>query len=131
MSVRRPLSAVGVLAGAAALLLAGCAGSDAETSGTVVDVTAGDDTCEVAERTLEAGAVTFRVENTGSEVTEVYVYGRNGKEFDRIVDEVEDIGPGTSRDMSLELEAGSYEIACKPGQTGDGIRTPITVESGE
>lgn len=127
MFVCRPHSALPALAGVASLLLAGCAGSDGETAGTVVKVTAGDDTCQVADRTLSAGAVTFQVENAGSEVTEVYVYGRDGKEFDRIVDEVEDIGPGTSRDMTLELEAGSYEIACKPGQTGDGIRTPITV----
>ena len=44
-----------------------------------------------------------------------------------MVAEVENIGPGISRDLETDLAAGSYEIACKPGQTGDGIRTPITV----
>ena len=41
--------------------------------------------------------------------------------------EVENIGPGTSRDFTVDLGAGTYEVACKPGQTGDGIRTEITV----
>jgi iron uptake system component EfeO len=40
---------------------------------------------------------------------------------------VENIGPGTMRDLSVDLGAGTYEVACKPGQTGDGIRQKITV----
>jgi iron uptake system component EfeO len=27
----------------------------------------------------------------------------------------------------VDLDGGTYEIACKPGQTGDGIRTKVTV----
>ncbi|MFD0574464.1 cupredoxin domain-containing protein [Kitasatospora gansuensis] len=45
-----------------------------------------------------------------------------------MVTEVENIGPGTSRDMPVKLTPGTYEIACKPGQTGDGIRKRITVQ---
>ena len=41
--------------------------------------------------------------------------------------QVENIGPGTSRDFTVDLSAGTYEVACKPGQKGDGIRTPVTV----
>jgi uncharacterized cupredoxin-like copper-binding protein len=44
-----------------------------------------------------------------------------------VVSEVENIGPGTSRDMDVDLSAGTYEVACKPGQKGDGIRQQITV----
>ena len=44
--------------------------------------------------------------------------------------EVENIGPGTSRNLEVDLSEGSYEVACKPGQTGDGIRTEITVTGG-
>jgi uncharacterized cupredoxin-like copper-binding protein len=40
---------------------------------------------------------------------------------------VENIGPGLTRDLSVTLTGGKYEVACKPGQTGDGIRTKITV----
>jgi hypothetical protein len=129
-----------LLASTAALsvpLLAACGGSDesggaGSTSGATVTVDAGDDACELDRTDLQAGATTFAVTNTGSKVTEVYVYGDNGSgEFTKVVSEVENIGPGTSRDMNVDLSAGEYEIACKPGQTGDGIRTPVTVTGGD
>lgn len=114
------------IAGAA---LTACGGSDDPgSSGTDVSVTAKDDSCEVADTSLDAGKVTFAVQNEGSKVTEVYVYGEAGSgEFTKVVSEVENIGPGTGRDMTVSLSAGSYEVACKPGQTGDGIRQKVTV----
>ena len=36
--------------------------------------------------------------------------------------EVENIAPGLSRDLHVELPAGTYETACKPGMIGKGIR---------
>jgi uncharacterized cupredoxin-like copper-binding protein len=121
-----------LLASTAALcapLLAACGGSDeGGQAGATVTVEAGDDACVLDRTDLQAGGTTFAVTNTGSKVTEVYVYGDNGSgEFTKVVSEVENIGPGTSRDMTVDLAAGEYEIACKPGQTGDGIRTPVTV----
>ncbi len=88
---------------------------------------AGDDACKVSETELQAGGTTFAVTNDGDKVTEVYVYGEQGGAFTKVVSEVENIGPGTSRDMDVDLAAGTYEIACKPGQKGDGIRQKITV----
>ena len=41
--------------------------------------------------------------------------------------EVENIGPGLSRKLIVELPAGKYQGACKPGTTGKGIRTELTV----
>jgi uncharacterized cupredoxin-like copper-binding protein len=67
------------------------------------------------------------VTNDGSKVTEVYVYAKSGDAFTKVVSEVENIGPGTSRDLDADLSAGTYEVACKPGQKGDGIRQKITV----
>ena len=32
-----------------------------------------------------------------------------------------------SRDMTADLGHGTYEVACKPGQTGDGVRATLTV----
>lgn len=118
-----------LLVGALSPLLAGCgddAGS-ASTSRTTVAVAAGDDSCEVARTKLQAGAVTLAVTNKGSSTTEVYVYGEKDGEYTRVIGEVENIGPGTSRDLDVDLAGGSYEVACKPGQSGSGIRTPITV----
>ena len=109
----------------AAPVLAAC--GDSDTASVSVAVEASDDACKVGVSVLEAGPVTFEVTNKGSEVTEVYVYGEQGGEFTKVISEVENIGPGTSRDMSVDLGGGTYEIACKPGQTGDGIRQKITV----
>lgn len=105
---------------AGAIALGACsdtAGADATA------ITATDDACEVAKTDLTAGKNTFEVSNKGGKVTEVYVYG----DEDRVVTERENIGPGTKATFSADLAAGSYEIACKPGQTGDGFRQTITV----
>ena len=106
------------------VLLAALAGCSSKTKGgDSIAVTATDSACEVATTSLSSGSTTFAVSNKGSDVTEVYVYG----EGDKVMGEVENIGPGTSRDFTVDLGAGTYEVACKPGQKGDGIRTEITV----
>jgi len=123
-----------VAAGAASLaLLAACGGgSDAGSGGGAggasddIAVAASDTSCDVGTTELEAGTHEFTVTNSGSSVTEFYVYA----EGDRIMGEVENIAPGVARSLLVELPAGSYQTACKPGMTGDGIRTDLTV-SGE
>ena len=112
--------------------LAACGGSDGSSSASAsrVAVRAADDSCRLSRTGLASGATTFAVSNKGSKVTEVYVYGKQGDEFSKVVSEVENIGPGTSRDMKVDLAPGTYQVACKPGQTGDGIRTTITVAGG-
>jgi uncharacterized cupredoxin-like copper-binding protein len=93
-----------------------------------VKVAAGDSSCDVATTTFEPGKIRFDVTNTGKDVTEVYVYGKSGDgDFDKVIGEVENIAPGTSRDFPVSVSGGEYEVACKPGQTGNGIRTKITV----
>jgi iron uptake system component EfeO len=41
----------------------------------------------------------------------------------RIVGEAENIGPGLGRDLVVQLDAGSYFTACKPGMAGDSVGT--------
>jgi high-affinity iron transporter len=122
---RVPSAAVATAAAAAVLLvLVGCGGSgSSEAKAGAVGVSASDTACETTHASVAAGNRTFSVRNDGSEVTEVYVYGTG----DRVMGEVENIGPGTRRDLVVELPPGSYEVACKPGMTGDGIRKPLTV----
>ncbi|POX37619.1 peptidase M75 [Streptomyces sp. Ru73] len=111
---------------AAALTAAGCAAKDdvaASGKAGAVQVTASDDACKVSKKELPAGHVRLAVQNKGSKVTEVYVYAPG----DRIVTERENIGPGTGATVTAEVKAGAYEIACKPGMKGDGIRQKITV----
>ncbi len=124
-TLQRTLTSGAALASASLLfVVAGC--TSKASSENSVAVTATNSTCEVAKTEFESGTHVFRVTNKGSDVTEVYVYG----EGDRVIGEVENIGPGTSRDLKVELTGGDFEIACKPGQKGSGIRTPISV-SGE
>jgi uncharacterized cupredoxin-like copper-binding protein len=112
-------------------LLAAC-GSSGETgssgSSSEIAIAAGDTTCDVAKTSLASGKHTFAVKNEGKDVTEVYVYAKGSDgDFDKIVGEVENIAPSTRRSLTVDLRGGEYEVACKPGQTGDGIRTKITV----
>jgi iron uptake system component EfeO len=113
--------------GAGALALSGLAACDGKgAKREKIAVTATDTECKVSKTELSAGTHTFAVANKGSKVTEFYVYAHDG----RIKGEVENISPGVSRDVSVELAAGEYQGACKPGMVGGGIRVPLTV-SGE
>lgn len=125
MTLFRPSFALGrlaVLLAVAAVVGAAC-GSGGGTNATEVSITATDSECTVSRDELAAGAVAFQIANQGSKVTEVYVYAPG----DKVVTERENIGPGTSATLNVSLAEGDYEIACKPGQTGDGIRAPIQV----
>lgn len=129
MPARPRLALLGVMAAPGLALLTACA-SNPEPAGAGADsvaVSATDKTCQVARTNLDSGATTFTVSNDGAKVTEVYVYARQGGAFSKVVGEVENIGPGTSRDLSVELAPGAYQLACKPGQSGTGIRQDITV----
>ncbi|MFE3943740.1 iron uptake system protein EfeO [Streptomyces sp. NPDC059118] len=108
---------------AALTAVTGCAQkSDGKGDG-AVRVVAKDDSCEVSKKKLPAGHIELAVQNKGSKVTEVYVLFPD----DRIVAERENIGPGTKATITAEIKAGSYEVACKPGMKGHGIRQKLEV----
>ncbi|MBX6356643.1 MAG: peptidase M75 family protein, partial [Micromonosporaceae bacterium] len=92
-------------------------------AGGPIAVKATDTTCELARTEVASGTVTFKVNNSGSKVTEFYVYAAG----DRVMGEVENIVPGLTRELRVELPAGTYETACKPGMVGKGIRGPLKV----
>jgi uncharacterized cupredoxin-like copper-binding protein len=104
------------------LALVGAACSSDEKGGATT-VVATDSKCTPEKTSFAAGKLTFEAKNEGSKVTELYVYAKG----DKIMGEVENVGPGTSRSLTVDLKAGEYELACKPGQTGKGIRAAITV----
>ncbi|MDH6288679.1 MULTISPECIES: iron uptake system protein EfeO [Rhodococcus] len=105
------------------LALAGC--TEKSTASTDdITVTANDDTCDVSADSGTTGNSTFQVTNNGSKVTEFYVFA----EGDRAMGEVENIGPGLTRQLIVSLpDAGTYQLACKPGMVGNGIRQDFTV----
>lgn len=108
-----------------ALVLAGCASNDAPAAGSnVIEVTSTADACELSSAEAPSGTLTFTVTNDGTDVTEFYLLAEDGE---RVVSELEDIGPGVSRDLVVQVEPGSYVTACKPGMVGDGIRQDFTV----
>ncbi|MFF4309969.1 iron uptake system protein EfeO [Streptomyces sp. NPDC001507] len=108
---------------AALTALSACtAKSDAKGDG-AIQVTAADSTCETSAKSVPAGHVTLAIENTGAKATEVEILFPD----DRIVSEKENIGPGTKYTLTAEVKAGSYEIACRPGMKGHGVRQKLTV----
>ncbi len=115
--MRRAVLAV-LIPAVAGVLSAACT----TKGGTAVKVTATESKCEPAVSSIPAGKVTFTVQNDGKQVTEMYVV-----QGTKTLGEVENIGPGTSRTLSASLKAGVYELTCKPGMKGDGIKEPITV----
>jgi iron uptake system component EfeO len=91
---------------------------------TVVSVVSSDDACEVSATSAPPGTLAFEVTNEGGSPTEFYLYTAAGD----IVGEVEDIGPGLTRTLTVQdVVEGDYVTACKPGMTGDGIRGDFEV----
>ncbi|MEU7753547.1 iron uptake system protein EfeO [Micromonospora sp. NPDC049101] len=117
------LAAVGVLATAGVTACSGGDKDDPAVAGGPIAVKATDTACEVGTTDLGAGTATFKITNSGAKVTEFYVYA----DGDRVLGEVENIAPGLSRELHVELPAGTYQTACKPGMSGKGIRGALKV----
>ena len=107
--------------------LSACSEDPDASSETSYSVEAGDKTCAIEKDTIAAGEVTLAIENTGTKVTEVYVYAKDGDSFSKVVEEAEDITAGSTKNLTVDLDAGDYQITCKPGMVGDGISTGLTV----
>lgn len=117
------------IAATSAVLLSACTSATPTADGSAIAVSSSDDKCEVAASEAPSGVVQFAVENTGSQVTEFYLLAADGLQ---VVGEVENIGPGLTRDLVVQAAPGTYQVACKPGMVGDGIRSAFTVtDSGE
>lgn len=113
----RRVAALTSFAGCLAVALAGC-GSGSAASGAaagtrIVDVKLTDAGCDPARLDLAAGAVTFRVANSGTDkVLEFEV-----TQGDRVLGEVGNVTAGLERSLSLNLAAGSYGMKCPGGTT--------------
>jgi uncharacterized cupredoxin-like copper-binding protein len=128
------------------LVAASCGGGGGE-----VDVTLQEYAVLPAEDSVGAGEVTFNVTNTGEETHEFVVIrtdldpgalptaedgtvSEDGEGME-VVDEIEDIAPGDSPTLTVDLEAGAYVLICNifEEDEGDvhyqlGMRTAFTVE---
>ena len=106
--------------GAATLLLAltGCVPNASSSDAKAISVDSSADACTVSADTASSGTLRFSVKNSGDQVTEFYLLAADGL---RIIGEVENIGPGISRDLVVQAQPGDYSTVCKPGMVGDGI----------
>lgn len=122
-------------------LLAACGGSNS------VDVSAGtpDQTyvLQLSKDTAKAGEVTFHVTNNAASETHEFVIVKTDQAADslpldadgnvdedqiNVVDEVEDLEPGNSEDLTVNLPAGHYALICNlPDHYGQGMHVDFTV----
>jgi iron uptake system component EfeO len=121
-------SAAVISAAVTAVALAGCTSTAPQQVAPgepgPISVKAADAACDVSATSAPAGKISFSINNSGTKTTEFYLYGVG----DRIMGEVENIGPGLTRQLIVEVpDGGAYTTACKPGMVGDGIRGTFTV----
>jgi uncharacterized cupredoxin-like copper-binding protein len=118
--IRWPMVAIAVLL----LSAAGC-GDDDNGEGAEVDVVLSEFIVDPSEDSVEAGEVTFALDNQGGETHEFLVVeaasaddvpvdddGAFDEEADGVLDEVEDIEAGETAELTLDLEAGDYVLLC-------------------
>ena len=83
-------------------------GASAALSAAVVDVAARDYAFDPSAISVAPGPVTFRVENVGAEEHEFEIF-----RGDVVVDEIEGLLPGLTKDLTVTLAAGDYTFVCK------------------
>ncbi|MGV8875967.1 MAG: iron uptake system protein EfeO [Rhodoglobus sp.] len=112
-------------AAVAALALTGCVANEPASNANTLAVDSGANNCSVSASEAPSGNLVFSVSNSGDQVTEFYLLADDGL---RIIGEVENIGPGISRDLVVRAQPGEYFTVCKPGLIGAGVgKTPFTV----
>jgi iron uptake system EfeUOB component EfeO/EfeM len=102
----RPIAALAL----ALPLLAGCSqsgGGAASAGSESIAVTVNDQGCTPSPIEAPAGTIVFAVTNGGTEAGEFEVL-----QGTTVLDEVEDIVPGVTQNLTITLEPGSYELIC-------------------
>ena len=120
MKLARPLHLTAAVS-VAVLALTGCTSNQPTANDGTIQVTSTADACRISSDTAPGGTMKFSVKNEGTEVTEFYLLAEDG------LGEVENVGPGLSRDLVVIAPEGDYFTACKPGMIGDGIRAAFAV----
>jgi uncharacterized cupredoxin-like copper-binding protein len=133
-------SVVPALVGLAVLVVA-CEGGGSEAD---VVVTMQDDSVTLSDDSPPAGELTFEGTNEGTMTHEFEIFlvpegvdandlpvennAALADEMLEVIDEVEDIAPGTSATLQVDLEAGDYAVLCNlPGHYAEGMHATFTV----
>ena len=142
MRSRRVYSALGI----AALFVAACgsggSGGGAAAPTNAIAATLTEWKMDLGGATGKAGSITFTVSNKGANTHE-FVVVKTDTKADSLpvandlvdesaftpVDEIEDIEPGTSPTLTVDLAAGHYVILCNiEAHYGKGMRTDLEVK---
>jgi uncharacterized cupredoxin-like copper-binding protein len=124
-----------------AILPTSCSGSGSAAATGDVAVTLKDFAVAAEPATFEPGDITFGIHNDGPSVHEFVILRtddapdalpvENGvipEDQVDLVDEAEDIAPGTDTTLDVSLEPGSYVLVCNlPAHYAAGMRTAFTV----
>jgi uncharacterized cupredoxin-like copper-binding protein len=137
-----------VLAPLAATLFGAACGAEAPegadaVSGGAIGATLDDSSIALVAESAPAGTLSFDIANDGSTVHEFELLRtdisadslpvdsgvvQTSAQGIEIVDEVEDITPGTTATLSVEVDAGAYVVICNvPGHYDAGMSTSFTV----
>ena len=140
---------LGLAVGVLAVLAIACGDDDDEES---VDVSLAEWSVTPSQSSVAAGDVTFNVTNDGEEPHEFVIIrsdaapdalpvdedGKVPEEEVDLVDEIEPFGAGTTEELTVNLDAGSYVLICNivefpPDEEPEshyinGMRVAFTVE---
>ena len=95
----------------------------ASGGGETVDLSEVEYKITPADPTVKAGTVTFNISNDGQTVHNVEIEG-NGLE-----EESEDLQPGATGELTVDLEPGTYEMYCSiDGHEDLGMKGEVTVQ---
>ena len=130
-----------VAIGAIALATVGCSSSSSSAEGGI-GVTEQDFSIAVSPSSAAGGEVSFNITNNGPTTHEFLIVKSDedpaSLQVDKddivpedsldVVDEQEDIAPGTAPTLTADLEAGSYILMCnRPPHYEQGMHTGFTV----
>lgn len=129
---KRRVVASAAVASTLVITLVGCgtsggpAGPAASVPAGAIAVTAKEYAFTPSALTAKAGSVTFFVTNAGAETHEFEIFKAGDA---NPLDEVENIVPGISRDLTVDLPAGDYTFICAlNGHDTLGMKGTITVQ---
>jgi uncharacterized cupredoxin-like copper-binding protein len=137
---RRPWLRIVALGGVLAIAATSCGGSGSSATGDVI-ITLKDFSLTATPGTFAAGPISFGIDNDGPSVHEFVVLRtddapdalpvENGvipEDQIDLIDEVEDLAPGTSSSLDVNLDAGAYVLVCNlPAHYEQGMFAAFTV----
>jgi uncharacterized cupredoxin-like copper-binding protein len=122
-----------------AVTIAACADDASPGSTTEVDAALTDASLTLDRQEVPSGRISFEISNEGTMVHEFEVFVGSAADLQiaknvadtsgmDLVEEIEDIAPGTSITLDVNLDPGDYVIICNlPGHVASGMVTELTV----